>query len=205
MAKIINGGDSRISSNLTEAMITDNLLANETTQNTFKERILIKWNNIHYEVKVPLKLKKKGSSNSVASAPSMGSYDLSKNSNSISPDGPTTQKIILNNIEGYALPNEVLAIMGPSGCGKTTLLNIIAHRQLPQGANHTITKNVKANNLLLDDSNFGKICAYVMQDDILMDCLTPRECLYFGAKLRLKEKEKVIIKIVDNLIDQVIN
>jgi hypothetical protein len=37
----------------------------------------------------------------------------------------SNKKIILNNIQGFALPNELLAIVGPSGCGKTSLLNIL--------------------------------------------------------------------------------
>lgn len=55
----------------------------------------------------------------------------------------------------------------------------------------------------MDQSNFGKICAYVMQDDILMSCLTPQESLYFGARLKLKKSEKEINKRVDKLIFQV--
>ena len=39
--------------------------------------------------------------------------------------------------------------------------------------------------------------AYVMQDDILLGMMTPRECFHFAANLKLKEsnenkKEKVI-------------
>jgi ABC-type glutathione transport system ATPase component len=55
----------------------------------------------------------------------------------------SNKKIILNNIQGFALPNELLAIVGPSGCGKTSLLNIIASRQLPNDKKHHITRDVK--------------------------------------------------------------
>jgi ABC-type multidrug transport system ATPase subunit len=55
----------------------------------------------------------------------------------------------------------------------------------------------------MDQSNFGNICAYIMQDDILMDCLTPKESLYFGAKLKLKTSEEEIKKRVQKLIFQV--
>ena len=34
--------------------------------------------------------------------------------------------------------------------------------------------------------NFGKYCAYVMQDDILFMTFTPREAFRFAAKLKLK-------------------
>lgn len=44
-----------------------------------------------------------------------------------------------------------------------------------------------------------------MQEDILLDCMTPRESLTFAARLKLKNttKEK-IEKRVENLIRQVI-
>ncbi len=52
----------------------------------------------------------------------------------------------------------------------------------------------------MDGSNFGQICAYIMQDDILMESLTPRESLYFGAKLKLKTSEQEILKRVEKLL-----
>lgn len=57
----------------------------------------------------------------------------------------------------------------------------------------------------MNHQNFGKICAYIMQDDILMECLTPRESLYFGARLKLKADLKTIKARVDELINQVKN
>jgi ABC-type multidrug transport system ATPase subunit len=38
------------------------------------------------------------------------------------------KKKILNNINGYAKPGELVAIMGASGSGKTSLLNFLAAR-----------------------------------------------------------------------------
>jgi ABC-type multidrug transport system ATPase subunit len=55
----------------------------------------------------------------------------------------------------------------------------------------------------MNHENFGKICAYIMQDDILMECLTPRESLYFGARLKLKTDIKTIESRVEELINQV--
>lgn len=55
----------------------------------------------------------------------------------------------------------------------------------------------------MDHENFGKICAYIMQDDILLECLTPRESLYFGARLKLKTDLESINARVEELISQV--
>lgn len=63
---------------------------------------------------------------------------------------------------------------------------------------------MKANNIVMTNTNFGKICAYVMQEDVLMDCLTPRESLIFGAKLKLKGTNEQINKRVESLIRKVI-
>jgi ABC-type multidrug transport system ATPase subunit len=43
---------------------------------------------------------------------------------------------------------------------------------------------VRVNNRPYDNSNFGKLGAFVQQDDILISCMTPRECFIFAANLR---------------------
>ena len=69
-------------------------------------------------------------------------------------------KQILFNLQGYAKPKEILAIMGGSGSGKTTTLNIFAQRlSLLQGA--VFGGEVKVNNRLLNPASFGKVGAYV--------------------------------------------
>ena len=56
--------------------------------------------------------------------------------------------------------------------------------------------------LKFDDSNFGKLAGYVMQDDILYEYFTPREALNFAADLKLAHisKEERMAR-VENMIE----
>jgi ABC-type multidrug transport system ATPase subunit len=190
-----------------------NLLESENPVKIRKDRIFLEWSNINYTIKIKVKKDDKKKDNSkvkIHQLPAENeeiktSTEKNESNQIMSQENTITDpslKTILKDVEGFAKPYELLAIMGPSGCGKTSLLNIIAQRQLPDNKAHHITRSVKANNIPMDGGNFGKICAYVMQDDILMDCLTPRESLIFGAKLKLRENEKLIMKRVEKLIRQ---
>jgi ABC-type multidrug transport system ATPase subunit len=57
--------------------------------------------------------------------------------------------------------------MGASGAGKTSLLNIISDR-ISINRGDILKKEIYLNDTVkVDDDNFGKVSAYVMQDDIL--------------------------------------
>jgi ABC-type multidrug transport system ATPase subunit len=165
-------------------------LIKEKQKGQTKDKILLEWSDINYSITLP-----KSKNNKVS--PLMPSNEGEVSSKSQIDEN---KRVILSNISGFALPNELLAILGPSGSGKTSLLNIIACRQLNTNNTASITRNVKANNVAMDDSNFGRICAYIMQDDILMESLTPRESLYFGARLKLTLDEEEIKKKVEKII-----
>ncbi len=77
----------------------------------------------------------------------------------------------------------MLAVMGASGCGKTSLLNILASR-LTLTPGSVLNGDVRVNNRIINTASFGKIGAFVQQDDILISSMTPRECLRFAAELR---------------------
>ena len=96
--------------------------------------------------------------------------------------------------------------MGPSGAGKTSLLNILAGRAKTRGRVN-ITSDVRLNNFMVDPTNINvrKHIAFVAQDDSLQTTSTPREAIYFSAKLRLprttpeKNLEKLVRKMLAEL------
>ena len=82
-------------------------------------------------------------------------------------------KKVLDNIQGYALHGQLTAIMGSSGAGKTSLLNALSCR-INKNWKSTISGSIYANEIKLTNTLFGKIAAYVMQQDILMETLTAK-------------------------------
>jgi len=116
---------------------------------------------------------------------------------------PIRMKTIVSKLTGVARPKEIVGLLGPSGSGKTVLMNIFSDRlHPPTGA--VYDRNVYINKgVPLTRDVFGKIGAYVMQDDVLLETLTPYECLMFSANLRLtgtqEEKEKRVTKVIADL------
>ena len=73
--------------------------------------------------------------------------------------------------------------MGASGSGKTSLLNILGNR-LDVSSNCVVEGSIKCNGKAVNKGDFGKLGAFVMQDDILIETMTPFESFCFAAKLR---------------------
>lgn len=116
------------------------------------------------------------------------------------PIGKNKTKIILNNVSGYFKSGEVTAIMGPSGCGKTSILNFITNRiEFPHGAIHSSKLYINSEEITTEEvSNYS---SYVMQDDVMIDVLTPVETLKFISKLKSIQSEKEHDKKVEELIE----
>lgn len=90
---------------------------------------------------------------------------------------------VLQNLNGYAEPGYMMAIMGPSGSGKSTLLDALAGRL---AKNTVVTGEVLVNGRRRKLA-YGSV-AYVTQEDTLIGTLTVRETIYYSAHLRLPDK-----------------
>ena len=64
--------------------------------------------------------------------------------------------------------------MGSSGAGKTSLLNIISDRIALRRGTSLQGKVLLNDTHKLDQDTFGKVAAYVMQDDVLFEHYSPR-------------------------------
>lgn len=116
------------------------------------------------------------------------------------PIGKNKTKTILNNVSGYFKSGEVTAIMGPSGCGKTSILNFLTDRiEFVRGAVHK--SEIFLNSEPIEPRTVSDYSSYVMQDDVLVDVLTPVETLKFIAKLKKIKTEKEYDKEVEELIE----
>ncbi|RMZ11184.1 hypothetical protein D0864_01061 [Hortaea werneckii] len=108
------------------------------------------------------------------------------------------ERKLLNNVNGYAKPGYMVALMGASGAGKTTLLNTLSQRQY---------MGVVSGEMLVDGRPLGpefqRNTGFCLQGDIHDGTATIREALEFSAILRqpayVPRSEK--IEYVDKIID----
>ena len=91
--------------------------------------------------------------------------------------------------------------MGPSGSGKTSLLNVIS-QQTGVSAKSIVRGKVKINGRLVQRGDYGKVGAFVQQDDVLMATMTVKEVLYFAARMRTKLDGHGVKNRVGSLIER---
>eukprot|EP00735_Rhodelphis_limneticus_P014337 TRINITY_DN8348_c0_g1::TRINITY_DN8348_c0_g1_i1::g.29096::m.29096 TRINITY_DN8348_c0_g1::TRINITY_DN8348_c0_g1_i1::g.29096 ORF type:complete len:648 (+),score=164.82,sp/Q64343/ABCG1_MOUSE/32.13/2e-94,ABC2_membrane/PF01061.19/4.5e-40,ABC_tran/PF00005.22/6.2e-26,ABC_tran/PF00005.22/3.6e+03,ABC2_membrane_3/PF12698.2/4.7e-09,AAA_21/PF13304.1/0.051,AAA_21/PF13304.1/0.00089,AAA_21/PF13304.1/3.6e+03,DUF258/PF03193.11/6.6e-05,SMC_N/PF02463.14/26,SMC_N/PF02463.14/0.15,ABC2_membrane_2/PF12679.2/2.2e+03,ABC2_ len=89
---------------------------------------------------------------------------------------------LLHDINCDFKPGQFIALMGPSGAGKTTLLNVLRGK-----GNGVVDGDILLDGKEIDLRQFKILSTFVPQDDIMLRCLTPREILYFAARLRLPQ------------------
>ena len=79
----------------------------------------------------------------------------------------------------------MVAILGPSGSGKTSLLNTLSQRvSLSRGSFLGEGGSIRINGREMGKADYGKIGAYVQQDDVLQETYSGRECFEFAARIR---------------------
>lgn len=83
--------------------------------------------------------------------------------------------------------------MGPSGSGKTSLLNCLAGR-LVLSKGSTFSGKIQVNGRAIQKEDFGKFGAFVQQDDVLIETMTPKECFRFALEMTSANLSKVEIE-----------
>jgi ABC-type multidrug transport system ATPase subunit len=108
------------------------------------------------------------------------------------------ERQLLNNVNGFAKPGKMVALMGASGAGKTTLLNTLSQRQ---------TMGVVTGEMFVDGRPLGpafqRNTGFCLQGDLHDGTATIREALDFSAILRqdasVPRAEK--LAYVDRIVD----
>ncbi|XHG06612.1 hypothetical protein AWENTII_009799 [Aspergillus wentii] len=107
------------------------------------------------------------------------------------------EKQLLRNVNGYARPGQLTALMGASGAGKTTLLDTLSQRK----STGRVEGVLQLNGGPLGAS-FARSCGFVMQQDVHEPNATVREALEFSARLRqpahVSDEEK--LEYVEHII-----
>ncbi|EAR87056.1 ABC transporter family protein (macronuclear) [Tetrahymena thermophila SB210] len=106
---------------------------------------------------------------------------------------------ILKNVSGIFKQGTVTAILGASGGGKTSLLNVLSQKIRPKSG-VKVEGDIKANGKTFNNETFNQFSAYVMQNDILLETLTAKECIKFAADFKLEGTEEYKQQKVDQMI-----
>ncbi|KAG7388235.1 hypothetical protein PHYPSEUDO_012893 [Phytophthora pseudosyringae] len=107
------------------------------------------------------------------------------------------EKIILDNVSGFAHPGQLLVMMGPSGAGKSSLLDCISGRKdVRDGLEGSVTVNDQPWTKHLKQQT-----SYVVQDDLFYETITVQEHLMFQAQLRMGNR--VSLRACEKRIDEV--
>ena len=119
---------------------------------------------------------------------------------------------VLDHVDVSVHPGQAVALMGPSGAGKTSLMNVMSGTVSPSQGH----VNINGTQLVCgrgDDpadavthAAFRKLCAFIPQDDTLVESLTACEALDFTAQLRMPRgttRKQLIasLVVISNIVD----
>ena len=92
---------------------------------------------------------------------------------------PKSERTLLNDISGIALPGQILAIMGSSGVGKTTLLKVLNGQDDPRTS--VTTGDVSLNGRVATRSQrlHGSAIGHVEQQELFVETMSCEEHLIF--------------------------
>lgn len=103
-------------------------------------------------------------------------------------------------MSGSCKSGSLTAILGASGGGKTSLLNVLSGK-VKRSSKVNLSGEVRANGKTFSNDEFNRFSAYVMQNDILLETMTARECIQFAADLKLTGSEEFKKQRVDEVIN----
>lgn len=109
-------------------------------------------------------------------------------------------KELLCRSTGAVKSGEFLAVMGPSGAGKTTLLNFISGKN--QALLVRTSGEILLNKIPIEDLFYKAMIGFVPQQDIILECLTPREALRFAAIFTVNKSSDIIDQLVVQTLDE---
>jgi len=108
-------------------------------------------------------------------------FSVMSSGNGIMMEERDRHKQLLRNVNGFARPGTLTALMGPSGAGKTTLLDVLSGRKT-QGR---VSGQILVNGHPKDPETFNRFAGYVEQQDHHIETETVFETLMLSAHLRL--------------------
>ena len=90
--------------------------------------------------------------------------------------------------------------MGPSGSGKTSLLNALSQR-IGLSAGSFTEGEIMINRIVAERGDYGKVGAFVQQDDVLQATYTVRELFEFAANIRTTMRQEELKQTVQDTIE----